>query len=395
LRSPLPGWIFAEMRAANLTQSSAEIHVRVGVAADLDALLALETKVFAIDRMSRRSLRHFLSTTTAMVIVAEYQGRIAGSAVILLRPNSSIARLYSIAVAPHRSGQGIGPSLLSAAEEAALAHDRLYLRLEVHENNHRAIARYRKAGYREFGRHERYYEDKGHALRFEKLLTPFVSGLKDSPPYFRQSTGFTCGPACIMMALAWADRSFRPLPVCEFQLWREATAMFMPSGPGGCEPYGLAVTLRHHGLSPQIHVSRRGACVLESVQSEVKRRVMRATQNNFRRESETLEIAAPPTSARDSALETLLTNAFDTGAAAIVLVSGPHGTQMGSPHWVFAFGHEGRYVLLHDPVSVSDDQGVALTPETYAVPWLAFARMTRYGPHKMTAAVLVRKGGPS
>jgi ribosomal protein S18 acetylase RimI-like enzyme len=383
------------MRAAILKQSSAEIHVRAGVAADLDALIALETKVFATDRMSRRSLRHFLTATSATVVVAEYEGRIAGSAVVLFRPNSAIARLYSIAVAPHRSGYGIGPLLLSAAEEAALARDCLYLRLEVHENNHRAIGRYRKAGYREFGRHETYYEDKGHALRFEKLLTPRIAGLKDAPPYFHQSTEFTCGPACMMMALAWADRSFRPSPACEFRLWREATTIFMSSGPGGCEPYGLAVTLKRHGLSPEVHVSRHGPYFLETAQSADKRRVMEVTQDDFRHEAETLDIATRLTPARDSALTSVLMNAFDTGAAAIVLVSGHQMMPTGLPHWVFAFGHEGRYVLVHDPAAIRNDRGVALAPETYAVPWPVFARMTRYGPDRLSAAVLVRTGGPS
>ena len=74
------------------------------------------------------------------------------------------------------------------------------------------------------------------------------AGLAAAPPYFHQTTEFTCGPACIMMALAWADRSFKPAPAFEFQLWREATTIFMSSGPGGCEPYGLAVTLKRRGL---------------------------------------------------------------------------------------------------------------------------------------------------
>ena len=60
-----------------------------------------------------------------------------------------------------------------------------------------------------------------------------------------------------MMALAWADRSFKPSPAFEFQLWREATTICMSwRGPGGCEPYGLAVTLKRRGFWPEIYVSR-------------------------------------------------------------------------------------------------------------------------------------------
>jgi [ribosomal protein S18]-alanine N-acetyltransferase len=146
------------------------IAVRRARLADLDDLCELEELVFGDDRMSRRGLRNFLTAHSASVVVAEHFGGVAGCAVVLFRPNSKIARLYSIAVSPNSAGRGLGPALLAAAEQAAVAKQRQTLRLEVHERNHRAIARYRQAGYRQFGCHERYYPDSGDALRFEKLL---------------------------------------------------------------------------------------------------------------------------------------------------------------------------------------------------------------------------------
>ena len=124
------------------------IRARTAERGDLDALLDLEHRVFATDRLSRRSLRRFLQSKSAQVIVADDGGRLAGAAVVLFRPSSSVARLYSIAVAPHLTGRGVGAMLLAAAEEAALARDCTSIRLEVHETNHAAISRYRKSGYR-------------------------------------------------------------------------------------------------------------------------------------------------------------------------------------------------------------------------------------------------------
>jgi ribosomal protein S18 acetylase RimI-like enzyme len=152
--------------------------IRCGCVDDLDDLCELERQVFADDNMSRRSLRHFLVAASAEVMVAEHDGRIAGCAVVLFRPNSLIARLYSIAVAPRSAGRGLGPALLSAVERAALAKRRQTLRLEVHVRNHRAIARYRKAGYQLCGRLLRYYPDRGDALRFEKRLARSKVGAK-------------------------------------------------------------------------------------------------------------------------------------------------------------------------------------------------------------------------
>jgi hypothetical protein len=299
-----------------------------------------------------------------------------------------VARLYSIAVAPHMSGRGVGPMLLRAAEDAALARDCRTIRLEVHETNHAAISRYRKSGYREFGKREKYYEDGGTALRFEKRLGADLPMLKSAPPYFHQSTEFTCGPACIMMALAWADPSFKPEPAVEFRLWRESTTIFMTSGPGGCEPYGIAVTLKRHGLIPDIYVSRPPPYFLETAKSADKRRVMEVTQADFRHEADALGVATHLTPASES----VLMAAFDAGSVAIVLVSGYHMVPKGGPHWVFAFGHEGRHILVHDPAAIRDDHGQALAPETHAVAWTAFERMTHWGRDGLSAAIVIRKG---
>ena len=378
---------------SNLAHAPApEIRARNAEPGDIDALIDLEHRVFATDRLSRRSLRRFLKSKTAQVIVADEGGSLVGAAVVLFRPRSTVARLYSIATAPHMGGRGVGSLLLAAAEEAALAHDCTSIRLEVHVTNHAAISRYRKSGYREFGRHKSYYDDGGDALRFEKKLMPKLAGLTSPPRYFHQTTEFTCGPACLLMALAWAERSFKPPPALEFQLWREASTIFMGGGPGGCEPYGMALALKRRGLRPDVYVSRSGPYFLDTVADEDKRRVMRLTQTEFHREARANDIPSHLTPVSES----VLMKAFDAGSVAIVLVSGYHMVARGKPHWIFAFGRDGRHVLMHDPAAVRDDQGMARAPETYAVPWTAFERMTQVKAHvggdRLSAAIVVRKG---
>jgi ribosomal protein S18 acetylase RimI-like enzyme len=375
------------MRASPASATASDIRLRPAEAADLDALVDLENRVFDTDRLTRRGFRRFLASGSAELIVATEDDKLAGYALLLFRPNSSIARLYSIAVAPQAAGKGVGPVLLAAAEEAARKRDCTQLRLEVHEGNARAIARYRKSGYDLFGRHLNYYDDHGHALRFEKKIAPILPAFR-APPYFHQTTEFTCGPACMMMALAWADPNWRPDPALELRLWRQATTVVMAAGPGGCEPYGVAVTLKRHGLLPEVYVSRPGPYFLDTTRLEDKRRVMRLAQAEFQREAGELSIPTHLTPPGES----VLMQAFDAGACAIVLVSGHHMIRRGIPHWVFAFGHEGRYVLLHDPAARRDEKGNMLAAETYAVPWNKLERMMRVGRENLRAAVVVRKG---
>jgi ribosomal protein S18 acetylase RimI-like enzyme len=365
-----------------------EICVRPAERGDIDALVKLEHRVFATDRLSRRSLQRFLRSPSAEVIVAVENAQLAGTVIVLFRSRSVVARLYSIAVAPHAGGRGVAPMLLDAAEAAALARGCRSMRLEVHHTNHAAISRYRKNGYREFGRHRGYYEDGGDALRFEKRLVPDAAVLRHAPPYFHQTTDFTCGPACIMMALAWADRKFKPPPAFEFALWREATTIFSGSGPGGCEPYGMAVTLKRHGLRPEIYVSRTGPYFLETVKSADKRRGMALTQAEFHRQARAVDIPTHLTPVNES----VLMRAFDAGNVAIVLVSGYHMIPRGVPHWIFAFGRNGRHVLMHDPAAMRDDQGMAAAAESYALPWTAFERVIRLGRERLSAAIVIRKG---
>jgi ribosomal protein S18 acetylase RimI-like enzyme len=154
--------------------------LRRGTAADLNDLLALEREAFNTDRLSRRSFRRFLHSRNAVVIVADEKGRMAGYALVLFRPESRAARLYSIAVAADSAGCGIGPLLLAAAEDMARQRGCHVLRLEVHERNAAALKRYRTSGYRLFGRHRDYYGDGGDALRFEKEIMQSSTGRKIS-----------------------------------------------------------------------------------------------------------------------------------------------------------------------------------------------------------------------
>jgi [ribosomal protein S18]-alanine N-acetyltransferase len=163
------------MRSSQKNNKTARIRVRPARGTDLEALIDLEQRVFSTDRLSRESLRRLLASKSAQVIVAEVivaesRSRLAGAAVVLFRRRAKVARLYSIAVAPPMCGKGVAVALLTAAERAARRRKCRCMRLEVHQSNKVAIARYRKSGYQQFGRHRAYYDDGGDALRFEKPL---------------------------------------------------------------------------------------------------------------------------------------------------------------------------------------------------------------------------------
>ncbi len=353
---------------------------------DIDALLRIEERCFETDRISRRSFRALIARPTAETIVAEVEGRVVGYAMILFRHGTALARLYSIAVDPDAPIKGGGSLLLQAAETAAYEHDRPLLRLEVREDNARAIALYKRHGYRPIGRYLDYYADHSNALRFEKTVRGDVSAVTTFP-YYEQTTDFTCGAACLMMVLARHNPETKLDPVLEVRLWRDATTIYMMSGPGGCEPFGLAVAAYEWGLGASIIVSTENMLFLQSVRSEEKRKVMQLAQTDFRRR---VEAYAIPVEYRGFTLQDILV-ALRRGAAAIVLVSGYHMFGKKVPHWVLVHGEDGRHVLIHDPW-VEEELGETIADAANVpVPFHIFDRIARFGSDGLRAAVILEQ----
>ena len=360
--------------------------IRRARGSDIDALVAIENAVFPTDRISRRSFRTLIERQTAVTLVAEDGDGLAGYCIILLRKGTGVARLYSIAAAPGRIGTGVGRQLLDAAESAAFERDRLLLRLEVREDNSRAIGIYEARHYRRIGRESDYYEDGSPALRYEKTLRGDVP-IQTSVPFYAQTADFTCGPCCLMMAKAYFEGDFRPDPVMEIRLWREATTVFMMSGPGGCEPHGLAVAAYEHGLAPEILVSFHGALFLQSVRSQEKRRVMELAQVDFRSRAEGYGI---PVTYRAFTIDDIR-DAIADGRPVIVLLSGFLMFGKKVPHWVLAIGDDGSHIMIHDPWIEDEHDETMADAANIPVPYDIFMSMAQFGKDALRAAVILGK----
>ena len=115
------------------------ILIRTAQADDLQQLLALESKCFQTDLISRRSFRSFIKTDSSRLLVAvDEHDQLLGYAAILLRLGSSVARIYSLGVDPDAQGRGIGAQLIGGAESIARENGCTSLSLEVRTDNDRA-----------------------------------------------------------------------------------------------------------------------------------------------------------------------------------------------------------------------------------------------------------------
>ncbi|WP_409288878.1 peptidase C39 family protein [Pseudomonas sp. KCJK8927] len=357
---------------------------RFASVADVDALAALEQDCFTLDCLSPRNFSWMVRRANASLIVAEQQGQLAGYALLLFHRGTSMARLYSIAVSPAWRGHGLGQRLLEQAEAGALDHNCAWLRLEVRTDNPAAISLYESNGYQRFAVVDDYYEDHGQALRYEKRILRNAPAPARHVPYYAQTTEFTCGAACLLMAMAALERGRPLLRAEEIQLWREATTIFMTAGHGGCSPQGLALAAWRRGFEVRMVLSQTGSLFLDGVRSVQKKEVMRLVEEGFIEALSETDVQQVLASGLD------VRSTLQAGFRPLVLISSYRFTRHKAPHWILVTGCDDEFVYLHDPDVDHSRHKRSLDCQHLPVSHAEFARMSCFGRQRVRAAVLLR-----
>lgn len=373
-----------------MTQSASAartVLIRPVESGDLDNLVALENASFDTDRLSRRRLRHWIAANNREFWVAVSGTQLLGYGLVLFHGATHLARLYSIAVAVQARGMGIAGKLLKTLETASANRHRFFMRLEVAVDNHAAISLYQNAGYAAFGTVADYYEDHRDALRMQKIIRYAPRRRRGhSVPWYQQTTGFTCGPAALMMAMAALDKQHRPNQATELDIWREATTIFMTSGHGGCHPVGLALSAHKRGFAATVIVNQSGPLFLEGVRDPTKKQIMTLAHEQFvqRAESKNIKIDYRDVSASD--IELYIKN----GGIVLALISSYLLDRKKAPHWVTITAFDDACFYIHDPDPSFEEQ-TGLDCEDLPIARQDFARMSRFGKERLRAAVIVSR----
>jgi len=359
--------------------------IRPATPADLAELVRIENASFQTDRFSRRNFRYLLTQANACTLAETDNGSLRGYAMLLFNTGTSLARLYSYAVDPAFRGRGIGEALVAAAEQEALAHDCIALRLEVRRDNRASIRLFEKNGYRAIGTVEDYYEDHMDAVRYEKSLAPHLEPDMVRVPYYEQTLDFTCGPSALLMAMKTLQPQIGMDRREELRIWRESTTIYMTSGHGGCGPYGLALSAWHRGFDVEIYVNDKGALFIDSVRSE-KKEVMRLVQEDFVEELKGLPVKLNYRPIKVAELQ----EKFEQGGIPIVLISSYRIYREKFPHWVVVTGFDDKYIYVHDPFVDTDMQKTQTDVINMPILKRDFERMARYGKAGQKAVLIIK-----
>lgn len=153
--------------------SGRALSVRRAVPGDVSGLLALEG-LFPSDRITRRSFRRLIGSPSAFVWVVPSQNQpkihVEAALVLLVRRNTRVARIYSLAVAPSVRGHGLATALIETAHREAINGGKSAISLEVRCENAAAQALYYRLGYTLLRRLPAYYADGSDGLRLRKEL---------------------------------------------------------------------------------------------------------------------------------------------------------------------------------------------------------------------------------
>jgi GNAT superfamily N-acetyltransferase len=140
-----------------------EVKIRKSTERDVEALANLMTELgypSTVEEMRRRLARIYADPSYA-TLVAERDGLVVGMARIHLErtyeADGEVARIMAFVVGAEKRGQGVGRTLISAAEDWARQREAAEIMLTTHERRAGAHEFYRRMGYDRTG--YRFYKE--------------------------------------------------------------------------------------------------------------------------------------------------------------------------------------------------------------------------------------------
>lgn len=222
---------------------------------------------------------------------------------------------------------------------------------------------------------------KGPAAAYVRWLHDATAPAPTEPPYYGQTTHFTCGAVTALVAQAHAG-TLPPEALdrqAELTLWRDATNF------NACEPVGLGVALcRAWPATPvTVHLDTDRPVMLDHLQ-EADREWRAVLQRASRTEAERAGIPVDP----DRLALSTVRETLDGGRAHVLLLLSLAEMQgFDVPHWVLCHGVVPGAVVIEDPWSNAATGDTWVDAHLLPIPDAALDAMATVGPEGFRGAV--------
>lgn len=163
-------------------------------------------------------------------------------------------------------------------------------------------------------------------------------------PFYRQHYDFTCGPASLMMAMEYLDRTLRPGKDMEIDLWREGNLVAFL----GTSRYGLAYSAAVRGFSVQVTSNTGGLDFVETFLPSLNDQDLQILKDHFyerRRRCRNLGVRER----RETITRETLLSALSSHHVPLLVTNSSYFSQDTLPHWIAGTGIDERFLFFNNP----------------------------------------------
>ena len=171
-----------------------------------------------------------------------------------------------------------------------------------------------------------------------------------SVPFYRQTSEFTCGPACLMMAMKFFNPNLRLARGLELDIWREANllesygtskeGLALAAARRGFEVYTMGKSLRHSFVD-----------VIRDKIPSVDNKVLELLYNDTRRKFRAMGLKHITQSISLSAIKSTLRKSHVPILFTSTALFGEKEDPL--PHWVVVTGYGEKDWYLNNPLGTS------------------------------------------
>jgi hypothetical protein len=163
-------------------------------------------------------------------------------------------------------------------------------------------------------------------------------------PYYRQHYDFTCGPACLMMAMKYFKKDFNPEKNLEIDLWRESNLIAVYA----TSRYGLAYSAAVRGFSAQVTSNTGGIDFAELFVPSLNDLDMDLLKDQFHeRRARCRKMGVRER--KETITATILCNALTSNHVPLIVTNALFYSKEDCPHWIAVTGIDDKFLHFNNP----------------------------------------------